>query len=140
MNIIDQDKIVEAIRNAELLTSGEIRVYIAKHCKEDALEKASKVFQNLKMHKTALRNAVLIFVCPADHKAAILGDSGINSLIENDTFWYDTLDELISYCSKFLITEGICKAVEKVGNLIKLKYPFEEGDINELDNEVILEN
>ena len=140
MKNIGTDKIVDAIRNAELLTSGEIRVYIARHCKEDVLDKSSKVFQNLNMHKTALRNAVLIFVCPADHKAAILGDSGINSLIENDTFWDDTLDELISYCSKFLITEGICKAVEKVGNLIKLKYPFEEGDINELDNEVILEN
>ena len=46
----NNDKIVEAIRNAELLTSGEIRVYIAKHCKEDALEKASRVFQKLKMH------------------------------------------------------------------------------------------
>ena len=139
MKEIDSHKIVEAIRNAELLTSGEIRVYIAKHCKEDALEKASKVFQKLKMHNTVLRNAVLIFVCPTDHKAAILGDKGINSIIE-DNFWDSTLNELISYCSKDLITDGICKAVEKVGNLIKLEYPYQEGDINELDNEIILED
>ena len=33
MNSVDSSKIVDAIRNAELLTSGEIRVYIAKHCK-----------------------------------------------------------------------------------------------------------
>ena len=65
---INNDKIVEAIRNAELLTSGEIRVYIAKHCKEDALEKASRVFQKLKMHNTALRNAVLILV---DRKSVV---------------------------------------------------------------------
>ena len=139
MKEIDSHKIVEAIRNAELLTSGEIRVYIAKHCKEDDLEKASKVFQKLKMHNTVLRNAVLIFVCPTDHKAAILGDKGINSIIE-DNFWDSTLNELISYCSKDLITDGICKAVEKVGNLIKLEYPYQEGDINELDNEIILED
>lgn len=139
MKEINNDKIAEAIRNAELLTSGEIRVYIAKNCKEDALEKASRVFQKLKMHNTALRNAVLILVCPADHKAAILGDKGINSVIEND-FWDNTLKELLSYCSKDLITEGICKTVDKVGNLIKQKYPYQEGDINELDNEIILED
>ena len=139
MKNIDSAKIAEAIRNAELLTSGEIRVYIAKHCKEDALDKASRVFQKLKMHNTAQRNAVLILVCPADHKAAILGDKGINSIIEND-FWDNTLSELITYCSKDLITEGICKTVNKVGNLIKQAYPYLEGDINELDNEVILED
>ena len=139
MKEIDNHKIVEAIRNAELLTSGEIRVYIAKHCKEDALDKAAKVFQKLKMHNTALRNAVLILVCPADHKAAILGDKGINSIIE-DNFWDSTLNELISYCSKDLITDGICVAVEKVGNLIKQKYPYQKVDINELDNEIILED
>lgn len=139
MTDIDNPKIVEEIRNAELLTSGEIRVYIAKHCEEDPLDKASRVFQKLKMHNTALRNAVLIFVCPTDHKAAILGDTGINNVIEID-FWDKTLNELITYCSKGLITEGICKAVDKVGNLIKQKYPYQEGDINELENEVILED
>ncbi len=139
MKEIDNHKVVEAIRKAELLTSGEIRVYIAKHCKEDALEKASRVFRKLKMNNTALRNAVLIFICPSDKKAAILGDEGINSVIEND-FWDSTLSELISFCSKDLITEGICKAVDKVGNLIKQEYPYQEGDINELDNEIILED
>lgn len=139
MENIDSPKIVEAIRKAELLTSGEIRVYIAKHCKENALEKASRVFQKLKMHNTAQRNAVLIFVSPTDHKVAILGDKGINSTIK-DSFWDNTLSELITYCSKNLITEGICKAVEKVGDLIKQEYPYQEGDINELDNEIILED
>ncbi|HUI32777.1 MAG: TPM domain-containing protein [Dysgonamonadaceae bacterium] len=139
MKKIDQQKIVEAIRKAELLTSGEIRVYIAKQCKEDALEKASLVFQDLKMHQTKLRNGVLILVCPTDQKAAILGDSGINDKI-NDHFWDNTLNELILYCSKDQITEGICKAVEKVGNLIKKEYPYREDDINELENEIILED
>lgn len=139
MKKIDRQKIAEAIRKAELLTSGEIRVYIAKQCKEDALEKASFVFQDLKMHQTKLRNGVLILVCPADHKAAIIGDSGFNDKI-NDNFWDNTLNELISYCSKDQITEGICKAVGKVGNLIKKEYPYLEDDINELDNEIILED
>ena len=139
MDNINSNKIVEAIQKAELLTSREIRVYIAKRCKEDPLEKASRIFQKLKMHNTALRNSVLILVCPNDHKAAIIGDKGINSITE-DNFWDTTLNELITFCSKGLITEGICKAVNKVGNLIKKAYPYQEGDINELDNEIIFEN
>lgn len=139
MRQINKKRIAESIRNAELLTSGEIRVYVAKHCKNTAIEKASLTFLNLKMHKTKLRNAVLIFICPNDKKAAIIGDSGINNVIAPD-FWDNTLNELITFCSKGLITEGICIAVEKVGKLIKEKYPYEEGDINELDNEIILED
>ena len=139
MEKINSLKISEEIRKAELLTSGEIRVYIAKQCKEDALKRAAYIFQDLKMHQTSLRNAVLILVCPDDHKAAILGDSGINDKID-DLFWDSTLKELISYCAKDMITEGICIAVEKVGNLIKKEYPYLEGDINELDNEIIVED
>ncbi len=139
MKKVDRNKIVEAISSAELLTSGEIRVFLAKHCKEDPIEKASLIFQDLKMHETKLRNAVLIFVCPADKKAAIIGDSGINNKI-TDSFWDSTLKELITYCSQGRITEGIIKAVEKVGDLIKHKYPYSNSDINELDNEIILED
>ena len=135
----DQKKISEQIRKAELLTSGEIRVYIAKRCKEDALERAAYIFQDLKMHETKLRNAVLILVCPPDQKAAILGDSGINDKIDN-LFWENTLNQLIHDCSKDQITEGICKAVENVGYLIKKEYPYEEGDINEIENEIIVED
>ena len=139
MDNINSHRIVEAIQKAELLTSGEIRVYIAKRCKEDPLEKASRIFQKLKMDNTALRNAVLILVCPKDHKAAIIGDKGVNS-ITKDNFWDTTLNELIAFCSKGLITEGICQAVNKVGNLIKKAYPYQKGDINELDNEIIFED
>ena len=139
MKKINEQKIVESIQQAELLTSGEIRVYIAKKCKEEPLEKASKIFKKLKMHNTAQRNAVLILVCPTDKKAAIMGDKGIDSIIEND-FWDSTLEELVNYCSNDLITEGICKAINRVGNLIKQKYPYQKGDINELDNEIILED
>ena len=135
----DRKKIAEAIRIAELQTSGEIRVYVAKHCKESAVEKASLTFQSLKMHETVLRNGVLIFVCPTDKKAAIIGDIGINNVIADD-FWNNTLNELIGYCSKNLIVDGICKAVERVGDLIKQEYPYKQGDINELENEIILED
>ncbi|MDD2300276.1 MAG: TPM domain-containing protein [Fermentimonas sp.] len=133
------DKISESIRFAESNTSGEIRVYIAKHCKGAPLETAYKVFHQLKMDETDLRNGVLIYLSPSDHKAAIYADKGINYQIDESDFWKDTLELMLSYFKKDLIAEGICKGVGKVGEVIKSRFPVSENDINELDNEVIIE-
>jgi uncharacterized membrane protein len=130
--------IMESIRSAESHTSGEIRVCIARHCKGDPLEAAYRKFRQLKMDATRLHNGVLIYVSPADHKAAILGDKGIHDAA-HPGFWEDALELMLSSFRKGLIPEGICKGVVKVGELIKTEYPTLENDTNELSNEVILE-
>lgn len=131
-------KVSESIRVAESETSGEIRVCVAKSCKGNPLEAATIKFHQLKMEKTQLRNAVLIYVCPSDHKAAILGDSGINDAAI-DGFWDIALEEMFPHFRKGEIVDGICQAIGKVGELIKARYPIAENDINELSNDVILE-
>ena len=52
----EQQRIVDAIREAERNTSGEIRVHIENFCFGDALEKAKKVFRKLEMQNTKDRN------------------------------------------------------------------------------------
>lgn len=133
------EQVKEAIQSAENLTSGEIRVCVARNCKGDPLEAAESKFKFLKMEETQLRNGILIYVCPSDHKAAIFGDQGINEAA-HDNFWHDALEEMLSYFRKGLITEGICQGVGKVGNLIKARYPICENDQNELCDEVIMED
>lgn len=135
---IELNLISEAITSAEEKTSGEIRVCVARKCKTDPLEKATVKFRDLKMHETKKRNGVLIYVCPSDHKAAILGDIGINESAKVG-FWDNTLSEMLSFFSKGLIAEGICKGVGMVGELIKARYPVDDNDVNELHNEVIFE-
>ena len=74
----EQQNIVAAIKEAELNTSGEIRVHIENHCKEEALERAAEVFYDLKMNHTAARNGILFYLAVKDRKFAIIGDVGIN--------------------------------------------------------------
>ncbi len=133
------DRISEAIKRAEDHTSAEIRVYVARHCNKDPLETAGKKFIQLKMDKTLLRNGVLIYLSPSDHKAAIYADIGIKDSVNDEGVWKDALEVMFMYFKKGLIAEGICKGVGKVGELIKLLYPVSDNDINELENEVILE-
>jgi len=77
----DEEAIVAAIQEAEKNTSGEIRVHIEAHSDEDHYEHAKKVFGELNMHETELRNGVLFYVAVNDHKFVILGDQGINDKV-----------------------------------------------------------
>ncbi len=133
------ENISKSIRGAESNTSGEIRVYIARHCNGDPLETAYKKFHQLKMHKTEQRNGVLIYVSIADHKAAIFGDEGIDKTVGDNTFWNEALELMLNYFKNDDFEPGITKGVEKVGQLLKEFYPISIDDKNELDNEVIIE-
>lgn len=130
-----RQKIEEAIRKAESLTSAEIRVHLEDHCTESALDRAAFIFEKLEMHKTALRNGVLIYIAMADKKAAILGDMGINQLVESG-FWDSTMAEIIGHFKKGQYDEGVIAAVLQAGQELGKHFPLAEGDRNELSNTV----
>jgi uncharacterized membrane protein len=77
----EQQRIQKAVADAEKNTSGEVRVCMEKTCSDDPLDRAVKYFTQLEMHKTKLRNGVLIYVATVDRKFAIIGDAGINSVV-----------------------------------------------------------
>lgn len=131
----DKDSIQDAIAQAELETSGEIRVHIDKVCDGDPVKRAVEVFEELKMHETELRNGVLIFIAFSNQKLAIIGDKGINELVPSN-FWDSTRDVMIQLFKKGHFTEGICAAVKEAGEQLATYFPLEEGDVNELSNTI----
>ena len=133
----DKETIVEAIAKAERLTSGEIRVHIDKKCSGDPLQRAIKVFEDLKMHETALRNGVLIYLSFSDKKVAILGDQGINERVP-ENFWDSSRSIMIYHFKNNDFARGIILAIKEAGEQLKAYFPIEEGDTNELSNEITL--
>jgi uncharacterized membrane protein len=131
----EKNDIKKAIEEAELNTSGEIRVHIESNCKKDPLDRASEVFSKLQMHKTELRNGVLFYVAVNDRKFAIIGDVGINTKVPNN-FWDDINNTAISLFKKNKYTEGLSKGIEKVGNALKEYFPYQKDDINELSDDI----
>lgn len=83
-------RVRDAIAVAEKRTSGEIRVHIEDHIEEDVLDHAAFIFEELGMHRTRDRNGVLIYLCVADRKLAVIGDEGINQRVP-ENFWNDVL-------------------------------------------------
>ncbi|HLU90320.1 MAG TPA: TPM domain-containing protein [Cyclobacteriaceae bacterium] len=132
----DRRRIINAIKEAEMETSGEIQVHLENHCKGEVLDRAADVFATLKMHKTALRNGVLFYLATEDHKFAILGDAGINQLVPPH-FWDDIKEEMLKYFREKKFTEGLCTGIALAAQQLKTHFPYDsEGDENELPDEI----
>ena len=131
----EERDIVEAIRMAEKETSGEIRVHIEKTTSIDAFDRALEVFRLLEMDKTELKNGVLIYVAVKDKTFVICGDQGINEVVSND-FWDSTKEIMVSHFKKGDFKQGLIEGISKAGNKLKLYFPYQQGDTNELSNEI----
>lgn len=132
----EQKKLIaQAIHDAELNTSGEIRVHIEEECKEDVMDHAAYIFETLGMHKTKLRNGVLFYLAIKDHKFAILGDAGINAKAP-EGFWDIIKVHMLKHFKEGRFTEGLCEGIKMAGEELKKDFPFLKGDTNELSNEM----
>jgi uncharacterized membrane protein len=130
-----QDRIVQAIREAESNTSGEIKVHIEKECPGDVMAHAKEVFMLLKLHETALRNGVLFYLALESHKFAILGDVGIHAVVPAD-FWEQIKTTMRSDFKKGLITQGLCTGILMAGQELKAHFPSQPDDTNELSDDI----
>ena len=134
-----QKQVVAAIETAELNTSGEVRVHLDDKCKGDVLDRAAYVFEKLEMHKTDQRNGVLFYLAVQDKKFAILGDAGINQKVP-DNFWEEIKSEVIANFKKSDFAGGLSSGIVKAGEQLKVHFPYQEDDVNELDNEISFDN
>jgi uncharacterized membrane protein len=128
-------QITNAIKMAELDTSGEIRVHIERSCKADVLDRAAYIFKKLKIHKTELRNGVLFYLAIDDHKFAILGDVGINLKVP-ENFWDEIKEKAFAHFKQGQIAIGLSKGITMAGQQLKTHFPYQLGDINELNDEI----
>ncbi len=131
----DEQEIVEAIRMAEKNTSGEIRVHIEKTTSMDAYDRAMEVFHELKMDETELQNGVLIYLAVEDRNFVICGDKGINDVVQDD-FWNCTRDVMLAEFKKGDFKQGLIDGITRAGEQLQKYFPWQEGDTNELSNEI----
>ena len=132
----DREAIIEAIRSAEVSTSGEIQVHIESRCKGDVLNRAVVVFDTLKMHQTKDRNGVLFYLAVVDKRFAILGDKGINDVVADD-FWENIKEHMASLFKNGQFTQGLIDGIQMAGEQLGQHFPYQgDSDINELPDEI----
>jgi len=135
LSVKEEQEIVEAIRQAELNTSGEIRVHIEKTTNISHDKRTLEVFNMLKMFNTKERNAVLVYIAVDDHKFVIYGDKGIDAVV-SDNFWDATKNIIQEQFKQGEFKQGIVNGILKAGEELKTHFPWNENDEDELPNEI----
>jgi uncharacterized membrane protein len=131
----DQETIVNAIREAELKTSGEIRVHLENFCFGNELNAAKKVFLRLKMHQTKERNAVLIYLAVRSRKIAVFGDEGIHQKL-GEVFWEEIVKDIIAGFKSNEKAKSLAIGISRCGEQLGKYFPRLENDQDELSNAI----
>ena len=119
---LPHDTVVDAIRQAEVKTTGQIRVFISHRKTEDAVADAQKEFAHLGLGGSPEKNSVLIFVSPRSHKFAVIGDEGVHARC-GDAFWQELARAMSEYFRKSQFKEGLIHGVERAGQLLAEHFP-----------------
>ena len=134
-----QRRIADAITAAERHTTGEICVHVTPRCRGNVMKRAARTFNRLHLYTTKRRNAVLIFVAYEDRKFAILGDTGINTVVP-EGFWDGEVEELGRFLKAGRQVDGLCEVIARIGERLSQYFPGERDDENELSNEVTFDD
>lgn len=134
----ENNLIVEAIRQAEQQTSGEIRVFIESRCRfVEPLDRAAEIFWNLKMDKTEFHNSVLLYVAVKDQQFAIFADTGIHQKL-GDAYWQQQVALLSKHFSNEQYTHAVVNVIHDIGAALHQHFPYNpETDRNELPDDIV---
>ena len=70
-----------------------------------------------------------------DKQFAICGDDGIHKKVAND-FWESTKNTIQSKFRIGQFAQGLVDGILKAGEQLKLHFPYQSDDSNELSNEI----
>jgi uncharacterized membrane protein len=134
--LIDNERIKQAIHEAERQTTGEIRVAVSSFFWGNVHQTAEKAFKRMGLNATKERNGVLFFVVPARRKFTILGDVGIHQKV-GDEFWTAVVGAVAEKFRKGDFTGGLVHGIQVAGEQLSLHFPFSGGQReNELPDDV----
>lgn len=124
---------------AEMLTSAEFKIIIAKHAWFGLKNKAIRLFKKYHLHKTEKRNAVLILIVEKDQQLLIFGDTGIHSKV-GTTHWEAIRDAMLDHFRQGKHAEGLDLGIFLLADSLAEHFPVDRDQYNRLSNEIIFEN
>ncbi|MBU2501826.1 TPM domain-containing protein [bacterium] len=134
----ERSRIAAAIGEAEMHTSGEIRLFLERDVKgesEDPYARARQVFARLKMHETAERNGVLIYLAVRSRRFAIVGDEELHKRV-GEGYWTEIRDLMAGEFADGRFTEGLVAGIAAIGEKLGRHFPRRPDDINELPDDI----
>ena len=133
----EEERMVEAIRSAELQTSGEIRLFVESKCSFiNPVDRAIELFGELNMQQTKDRNAVIVYIALKDKQLAVFGDEGIHQRL-GQSIWNDEVEKILGKFNQNEISNGICNMIKAIGTALTKYFPYSKDDKNELSDGIV---
>jgi putative membrane protein len=110
----------------------------AAHATAAAEEQALQEFFRLRLHETAGRTGVLLFVSLFERRVVVLADQGIDRAVESADPWVRAKEAVLRGVRAGSLRDGLVTAVDAVGVVLAAHAPTREGDRNEVPDRVVV--
>lgn len=127
--------VVDEIRIAESATSAEIRVVITNRWIFRTERHARRLFLQLGMHRTALRNGALIVLFVRRRRFTLLGDDGLNAVVEPG-YWEYLASGLSSRLHEGDKAGALISAIRALATTMAAHFPPGNDNPDELPNTI----
>ena len=107
---------------------------------ECAERRAWSAFAENGLARTAQRTGILIFVALFEHRVILLGDEGVDQVLDPDESWEEVVDLLLNGVREQRATEGILAAVRRCGEILQMHLPAPPRNLDQLPTALILED
>jgi putative membrane protein len=101
-----------------------------------ALGRAVDLFKVGAERRTHGRTGILIYLSMREHRAEIVADEAITSIVPPET-WGEAMAALLAEIREGRVADGMIAAVERVGRVLAEHFPRTNDDINELPDRLI---
>lgn len=101
-----------------------------------AHERAIEHFKVGAERRTHGRTGILIYLSMREHRAEIVADQAIASVVDAE-IWGEAMAAMLAELKQGRIAEGMVAAVEQVGIVLAQHFPREDDDVNELPDRLI---
>lgn len=104
----------------------------------EVYQRALQAFFEHGLTRTRDRTGILIMVSLMERRVQILADEGINEKVEPGA-WEELVEMVLHGIREGSLTEGLCRAIERCGEILACDFPIKDDDVNELADGLIEE-
>ena len=80
---------------------------------------------------------MLLFVSLFERRVIVLGDEGIDAVVDAGQ-WERTDAAILEGIAKGQLCDGLLAGITSVGDVLEEKFPWREGDRNEIPDRVVV--
>jgi putative membrane protein len=100
--------------------------------------RALQAFFEHGLTETRDRTGVLLMISLFERRVQVLADAGIHQKAGEDE-WRDAVQIVLAGIREHSLVEGLCRGIQKIGDVLAKEYPAHAGEAHELPEEPIVE-